>query len=264
MAMWTEETEDQLISLIQERPVLYDVSEKYYSNRAVKADLWREIEAKLRLSEKELRKRWDSLRTQYARYKKLAPLQKTGRQQWILTQLQFLDPHTKSKESTSSLNVMDHSQAVESDSASEEHNSETWSGFPHEDSVKSEQCPRQSPAGVGRRRAHADPRPGRGLAEFPQTFERPEAGDQARQGGAGRVRQRVGEADAQHREKPGDAGVAGGPGRCHLHLLPVFRAQNEDPAGARAATFPARGGKLSLQILGGPERAATKLHQPVR
>lgn len=50
MAMWTEETEDQLISLIQERPVLYDVSEKYYSNRAVKADLWREIEAKLRLS----------------------------------------------------------------------------------------------------------------------------------------------------------------------------------------------------------------------
>lgn len=30
---------------------------------------------------------------------------------------------------------------MESDSASEEHNSETWSGFPHEDSVKSEQCP---------------------------------------------------------------------------------------------------------------------------
>lgn len=35
----------------------------------------------------------------------------------------------------------DHSQAVESDSASEEHNSETWSAFPHEDAVKSEQCP---------------------------------------------------------------------------------------------------------------------------
>lgn len=30
---------------------------------------------------------------------------------------------------------------MESDSASEEHNSETWSGFPHEDSLKSEQCP---------------------------------------------------------------------------------------------------------------------------
>lgn len=57
-------------------------------------------------AEKELRKRWDSLRTQFARYKKLAPLQKTGRQQWILSQLQFLDPHTKTKESTSSLTVL--------------------------------------------------------------------------------------------------------------------------------------------------------------
>lgn len=57
-------------------------------------------------AEKELRKRWDSLRTQYARYRKLAPLQKTGRQQWILSQLQFLDPHTRTKESTSSLTLL--------------------------------------------------------------------------------------------------------------------------------------------------------------
>ncbi|CAG11942.1 unnamed protein product [Tetraodon nigroviridis] len=141
MAIWTEETEDQLISLIQERPALYDISEKHYSNRAVKADLWREIEARLQLSEKELRKRWDSLRTQFARYKKLAPLQKTGRQQWILSQLQFLDPHTKAKESASSLTVLNHSQSAESDSASDEHNSETWTGFPQEDSTKAEQCP---------------------------------------------------------------------------------------------------------------------------
>lgn len=50
MAIWTEQTEDLLISLIQERPALYDISQKHYSNRAVKADLWREIETKLRLS----------------------------------------------------------------------------------------------------------------------------------------------------------------------------------------------------------------------
>lgn len=50
MATWTEETEEQLIRLIQERPELYDVSEKHYSNRALKAELWREMEAKLRLS----------------------------------------------------------------------------------------------------------------------------------------------------------------------------------------------------------------------
>lgn len=123
---------------------------------------------------------------------------------------------------------------------------------------------RQSPAGVGRLRARAGARPRRGLAELPKTSGRPEAGREARQGGAGRARQRVGEADARHREKPGEASVAGSPGRRHLHLLPVFGAQTEDPAGARAATFPARGGKLPLQILGGPERAATELHQPVR
>lgn len=52
MAIWTEDTEDRLITLIQERPALYDISEKHYSNRAVKADLWREIESKLELSGK--------------------------------------------------------------------------------------------------------------------------------------------------------------------------------------------------------------------
>ncbi|KAF3833282.1 hypothetical protein F7725_026947, partial [Dissostichus mawsoni] len=48
------------------------------------------------MEEKELRKKWDSLRTQYTRYRKLAPsgscgAQRTGRQQWILTRLQFLE-----------------------------------------------------------------------------------------------------------------------------------------------------------------------------
>lgn len=39
----------------------------------------------------------------------------------------------------------DHSQAAESDSASDEHTSETWAGFPQEDSTKSEQCPVSPP-----------------------------------------------------------------------------------------------------------------------
>ncbi|KAF3834388.1 hypothetical protein F7725_025592, partial [Dissostichus mawsoni] len=57
-----------------------------------------------------MRKKWDSLRTQYTRYRKLAPsgscgAQRTGRQQWILTRLQFLEPYTKRKESTSNLNI---------------------------------------------------------------------------------------------------------------------------------------------------------------
>ncbi|KAI9518423.1 hypothetical protein NQZ68_037177, partial [Dissostichus eleginoides] len=92
MAIWNEGTEDQLINLIQERPALYDITEKRYANRIVKTGLWREIETQLGLSEKELKKKWDSLRTQYTRCRRLAPsgssgTQKTGRQHWILTRL---------------------------------------------------------------------------------------------------------------------------------------------------------------------------------
>ncbi|KAI9522520.1 hypothetical protein NQZ68_035364 [Dissostichus eleginoides] len=110
MAIWNEGTEDQLISMIQERPPLFDITEKKYANQVVKTGLWREIETELGLSEKELRKKWDSLRTQYTRYRKLGPsgscgAQRTGRQQWILTRLQFLEPYTKRKESTSNLTI---------------------------------------------------------------------------------------------------------------------------------------------------------------
>ncbi|KAF3848789.1 hypothetical protein F7725_015286, partial [Dissostichus mawsoni] len=60
-----------------------------------------------------MRKKWDSLRTKYTRYRKLAPsgscgAQRTGRQQWILTRLQFLEPYTKRKESTMNLTITDH------------------------------------------------------------------------------------------------------------------------------------------------------------
>ncbi|KAI9524876.1 hypothetical protein NQZ68_014411 [Dissostichus eleginoides] len=68
MAIWNEGAKDQLISLIQERPALFDITEKWYANRIVKTGLWREIETQLGLSEKELKKKWDSLRTQYTRH----------------------------------------------------------------------------------------------------------------------------------------------------------------------------------------------------
>ncbi|KAL1005899.1 hypothetical protein UPYG_G00065330 [Umbra pygmaea] len=106
MAIFNEETEEQLIQLIQERAPLYDITEKRYSNRVAKTQLWREIENALSISEKELKKRWESLRTQYSRYKRLPPSgsageKKTARQQWVLTRLQFLEPHTRRQESTS-------------------------------------------------------------------------------------------------------------------------------------------------------------------
>ncbi|XP_042593606.1 ribonuclease inhibitor-like [Cyprinus carpio] len=50
MAMWNEAVEDELISLIQERPALYDITEKRYANRVAIANSWREIENKLVIS----------------------------------------------------------------------------------------------------------------------------------------------------------------------------------------------------------------------
>ncbi|XP_034006056.1 uncharacterized protein LOC117498094 isoform X2 [Trematomus bernacchii] len=92
MAIWNEGNEELLITLIEERPALYDITETNYSNRVVKTGLWREIESQLGFSEKELRKKWDSLRTEY-------------RQLRIMTRLQFLEPYTKRKESTSNLTI---------------------------------------------------------------------------------------------------------------------------------------------------------------
>ncbi|XP_034086771.1 uncharacterized protein LOC117555860 [Gymnodraco acuticeps] len=135
MAIWNEEIEDQLISLIQERPALYDITEKLYVNRIVKTGLWREIETQLVLPEKELKKKWDSLRTQYTRYRKLSPscssgAPKTGRQQWILTRLQFLEPYTRRKESTSNLTITE--LLVAAEPPSDGTSSETWTSTPEE------------------------------------------------------------------------------------------------------------------------------------
>ncbi|XP_010794591.1 uncharacterized protein [Notothenia coriiceps] len=134
MAIWNDETEDQFISYIQERPALFDITEKLYENRIVKTGLWREIEALLGLSEKELNKKWDSLRTQYTRYRIIAPsgssgTLKTGRQQWILTRLQFLEPYTRRKESTSNLTITEPQVPAESPDGT---SSETWTSTTEE------------------------------------------------------------------------------------------------------------------------------------
>uniref|UniRef100_A0A9J7YFS5 Uncharacterized protein n=2 Tax=Cyprinus carpio carpio TaxID=630221 RepID=A0A9J7YFS5_CYPCA len=112
MAVWDEAAEDVLISLVQERPALYNTSKYRYDNRVAKDKFWRELEARLVVSEKELRKRWVSLRSQYVHYRRLVTsgsrgTQMTYRQQWILDRLQFLEPHIVTKESTSSPNISD-------------------------------------------------------------------------------------------------------------------------------------------------------------
>ena len=50
MAKWTEEMEEQLIAMVEERPPLYNITLQGYSNRNRKDQLWREIESELHLS----------------------------------------------------------------------------------------------------------------------------------------------------------------------------------------------------------------------
>ncbi|XP_072316264.1 uncharacterized protein [Eucyclogobius newberryi] len=101
MATWNDVTEEQFVNMVHERPALYDSNDRNYNNRSVKAQLWGDIELKLHTSEKEMKRRWESLRTQYVRYQKLPLTGRTSRQQWILSKLHFLEPHTKTKESLS-------------------------------------------------------------------------------------------------------------------------------------------------------------------
>lgn len=52
MAIWNEAREEQMISMIQERPALYDIKENLYADRRLKAQLWHEIVSKLVISGK--------------------------------------------------------------------------------------------------------------------------------------------------------------------------------------------------------------------
>lgn len=111
MGVWNKTVEEQLINMIQERPALY-TSEARYASRGLKPELWRELEDKLVISEKELKRKWESLRTQYTRYKRL--LVCTSRQQWILARLQFLEPHTSTKKTPSRCAVWEPSSSAAS------------------------------------------------------------------------------------------------------------------------------------------------------
>lgn len=108
--------EEQLVNMVEERPALYDTNDKNYGNRTVKMELWRDIQLKLNTSEKEIKRRWDSLRTQYSRYLRLPPVGRTMRQNWILSKLHFLEPHMKLKDSSSVEFELDCTSEAQSDS----------------------------------------------------------------------------------------------------------------------------------------------------
>lgn len=125
-----------MVTMIQERPALYRIQQTCNSNTAMRKKLWRDIGNKLAVPEKELRRRWDSLRTQYCRYKKLASTgtAQTARQKWVMTRLKFLESHddweTASVRPTRKSSAR--TSAADSDSPSNSIVSETWASIPEE------------------------------------------------------------------------------------------------------------------------------------
>ncbi|KAJ0066473.1 hypothetical protein NL108_013500 [Boleophthalmus pectinirostris] len=138
MAVWSDAMEEQFVIMVQERPALYDSTNKNYNNRIVKAQLWGDIELKLHTTEKEMKRRWESLRTQYVRYQKLPPTGRTVRQQWILSKLHFLEPHTTHKTKDMSNYSDKDSFGEDFDCQSEPHSDAPWT------SPLLDECP-QSP-----------------------------------------------------------------------------------------------------------------------
>ncbi|KAI4899427.1 hypothetical protein NFI96_019590 [Prochilodus magdalenae] len=104
---WTSEREEEFVAMMEAKPELFDTTEMNFSNKTVKMNAWLEMAEHFGLGEKELRKKWDSLRTQYSRYTKMyaagGPEGRlcTARQQWIIQRLKFLDPHIKRRSSYS-------------------------------------------------------------------------------------------------------------------------------------------------------------------
>ncbi|KAM9475917.1 uncharacterized protein Hap1MRO34_011635 [Clarias gariepinus] len=98
-APWTNDKEEEFVSMMEGRPELFDNTEMNFTNKTAKMNAWLELAKHFQISEKELRKKWDSLRTQYSRYTKMMYGSDgrffTPRQQWIMQRLKFLDPHIK-------------------------------------------------------------------------------------------------------------------------------------------------------------------------
>ncbi|XP_026996143.1 uncharacterized protein wu:fb74b10 [Tachysurus fulvidraco] len=98
-APWTNDKEEEFVAMMEGKPELFDNTEMNFTNKTAKMNAWLELAKHFQIHEKDLRKKWDSLRTQYSRYTKMMYGSDgrffTPRQQWIMQRLKFLDPHIK-------------------------------------------------------------------------------------------------------------------------------------------------------------------------
>ena len=118
---WNDQTVEKLIDLYEERPCLWDISDRSYSKRDAKEKALSEIKDELDIELSIIQAKWKSLRAQYGR--ELAKENKTKSGQsvdelyessWAFMQkMRFVDQVTKTAKSTSTLKLTDTSTVDE-------------------------------------------------------------------------------------------------------------------------------------------------------
>ena len=118
---WNDQTVEKLIDLYEERPCLWDISDRSYSIRDVKEKALSEIKDELDIELKIIQAKWKSLRAQYG--SELAKENKTKCGQsadelyessWAFMQkMRFVDRVRKTAKSTSTLKLTDTSTVDE-------------------------------------------------------------------------------------------------------------------------------------------------------
>ena len=106
---WTDEEVEKLIDLYEERPCLWDISDRSYSKRDLKEKALSEIKEALEIDLSIIQAKWKSLRSQYGR--EMAKEQKTKSGQsvddlyessWTYVQrMKFVDQVEKTAKNTS-------------------------------------------------------------------------------------------------------------------------------------------------------------------
>ncbi|KAJ8349681.1 hypothetical protein SKAU_G00248110 [Synaphobranchus kaupii] len=107
---WTPERVDILIDMWEESPALFDIRSQLYTCRIAKQNAAKKISDCLGTTEHEVKKKMESLRTQYGRCLKLPASGSEGgkltpRQEWFLRRLQFLKNHMKKRQSQSNMDA---------------------------------------------------------------------------------------------------------------------------------------------------------------
>ncbi|XP_073718166.1 uncharacterized protein [Misgurnus anguillicaudatus] len=121
---WTNQKEEELVDLWEERPELYAVGVAIYTNRNARGNEFRSIATALGVSEAEVKKKIENMRTQYNRYLKSPPSGSGGnhtpRQEWFLRRLKFLELHMRKRPSTSNLDVHNDSSTTSTEEGESE------------------------------------------------------------------------------------------------------------------------------------------------